>query len=62
MSLHAHDMLRHLLRRMRWACRSCEVLMRAHGGELTLEVAAGIGARAWLTLPRARVMEDQPAL
>lgn len=31
-SLHAHDMLRHLLRRMRWACRSCEVLMRAHGG------------------------------
>ena len=37
-------------------------LMRAHGGELTLEVAAGIGARAWLTLPRARVMEDQPAL
>lgn len=32
MSLHVHDVLRHLLWRMRWACRSCEVLMRAHGG------------------------------
>ncbi|MBP0444216.1 sensor histidine kinase [Roseomonas sp. SSH11] len=35
-------------------------LMRAHGGELTLEAAPGIGARTWLTLPRARVLEDQP--
>ncbi|SHI35368.1 Histidine kinase-, DNA gyrase B-, and HSP90-like ATPase [Roseomonas rosea] len=34
-------------------------LMRAHGGELTLEAAPGIGARTWLTLPRARVLEDQ---
>ncbi|TPG53355.1 sensor histidine kinase [Roseomonas nepalensis] len=36
-------------------------LMRAHGGELTLETAPGIGARTWLTLPRARVLEDQAA-
>ena len=34
-------------------------LMRAHGGELTLEAAPGIGARTWLTLPRMRVLEDQ---
>ena len=33
-------------------------LMRAHGGELTLEATPGIGARTWLTLPRARVLED----
>jgi len=36
-------------------------LMRAHGGELTLEAAPGIGARTWLTLPRGRVLEDQAA-
>jgi signal transduction histidine kinase len=36
-------------------------LMRAHGGELTLESVPGIGARTWLTLPRARVLEDQLA-
>ncbi|MBP0491444.1 sensor histidine kinase [Pararoseomonas indoligenes] len=36
-------------------------LMRAHGGELTLEATPGIGARTWLTLPRARVLEDQLA-
>ncbi|MCR0982893.1 sensor histidine kinase [Roseomonas populi] len=36
-------------------------LMRAHGGELTLEAAPGIGARTWLTLPRARVLEGQAA-
>ncbi|WP_338661486.1 ATP-binding protein [Pararoseomonas sp. SCSIO 73927] len=36
-------------------------LMRAHGGELTLEAAPGIGARTWLTLPRARVLEDGAA-
>jgi signal transduction histidine kinase len=34
-------------------------LMRAHGGELTLESAPRIGTRSWLTLPRARVLEDQ---
>jgi signal transduction histidine kinase len=33
--------------------------MRAHGGDLTLEAVPGIGARAWLTLPRERVV--QPA-
>jgi signal transduction histidine kinase len=32
-------------------------LMRAHGGDLTIEAVPGIGARAWLTLPRARVLE-----
>lgn len=31
-------------------------LMRAHGGDLVLESAAGIGTRAWLTLPRWRVL------
>jgi signal transduction histidine kinase len=36
-------------------------LMRAHGGELTLESVPGIGARTWLTLPRTRVLEDQLA-
>jgi len=40
---------------------AARALMRAHGGELTLESASGIGARTWLTLPRARVLEDQPA-
>jgi signal transduction histidine kinase len=32
-------------------------LLRAHGGDLTLEAVPGIGARAWLTLPRERVVE-----
>jgi signal transduction histidine kinase len=32
-------------------------LLRAHGGDLTIEAVPGIGARAWLTLPRARVLE-----
>jgi len=36
-------------------------LLRAHGGELTLESTPGIGARTWLTLPRGRVLEDQVA-
>ncbi len=33
-------------------------LAAAHGGDVRLESAPGIGARAWLTLPRARVLED----
>ncbi|WP_426959213.1 sensor histidine kinase [Muricoccus radiodurans] len=37
---------------------SARELLRAHGGELTLETAPGIGARTWLTLPRRRVLED----
>lgn len=36
-------------------------LMRAHGGDLTIEAVPGIGARAWLTLPRSRVLEPLPA-
>jgi signal transduction histidine kinase len=32
-------------------------LLRAHGGELTIEAVPGIGARAWMTLPRDRVVE-----
>jgi signal transduction histidine kinase len=36
-------------------------LMRAHGGDLTIEAVPGIGARAWLTLPRARVLEAAAA-
>ena len=31
-------------------------LLHAHGGELALEAAPGIGARAWITLPRARLL------
>ncbi len=34
-------------------------LLRAHGGDLLVESAPGIGARAWLTLPRARVLADE---
>lgn len=36
-------------------------LLRAHGGDLLMEAAPGIGARAWLTLPRARVLADEQA-
>ena len=43
------------------ALSAARELIRAHGGELTLEAAPGIGARTWLTLPRARVLEDQLA-
>lgn len=32
-------------------------LLRAHGGDLMLEAAGGIGARAWLTLPNWRRVE-----
>jgi signal transduction histidine kinase len=31
-------------------------LLEAHGGELRLEAQPGIGARAWLVLPRARLL------
>lgn len=31
-------------------------LLEAHGGGLRLEALAGVGARAWLTLPRDRVL------
>lgn len=34
-------------------------LLRAHGGDLTLEAAGGIGARAWLTLPNWRLVEPK---
>ena len=33
-------------------------LLRAHGGELRVEASLGIGTRAWLTLPRGRVLGD----
>jgi signal transduction histidine kinase len=32
-------------------------LAAAHGGDIRLESAPGIGARAWLTLPRGRLLE-----
>jgi signal transduction histidine kinase len=32
-------------------------LATAHGGDIRLETAPGIGARAWLTLPRERLLE-----
>lgn len=31
-------------------------LLRAHGGDLTVEAAEGIGSRCWLWLPRHRVL------
>jgi signal transduction histidine kinase len=36
---------------------TARTLAAAHGGEVRLETAPGIGARAWLTLPRARLLE-----
>lgn len=35
-------------------------LLHAHGGDLVFESAAGIGTRAWLTLPEDRVLLPQP--
>lgn len=32
-------------------------LAAAHGGDIRLETAPGIGARAWLTLPRSRLLK-----
>lgn len=37
-------------------------LLEAHGGALRLEALAGVGARAWLTLPRERVVGEAPLL
>jgi signal transduction histidine kinase len=31
-------------------------LLRAHGGDLTIEALRGVGARAWVTLPRFRLL------
>ncbi|WP_277819108.1 sensor histidine kinase [Teichococcus vastitatis] len=36
-------------------------LLRAHGGDLTIEALRGVGARTWMTLPRFRLAEE-PAL
>jgi len=35
---------------------TARALLEAHGGALRLEAARGVGARAWLTLPRARLV------
>jgi signal transduction histidine kinase len=35
-------------------------LLRAHGGDLTVEAAEGIGSRCWLWLPRHRVLSLAP--
>ncbi len=36
-------------------------LLRAHGGDLVMETAPGIGTRAWLTLPIARLYANVQA-
>ncbi len=37
-------------------------LLHAHGGDLVFETASGVGTRAWLTLPEARLVDArQPA-
>ncbi|MCS6933204.1 MAG: ATP-binding protein [Acetobacteraceae bacterium] len=35
-------------------------LLRAHGGDLTVEAVEGIGSRCWLWLPRHRVLAPAP--
>ncbi|MFT8245989.1 sensor histidine kinase [Roseomonas sp. BN140053] len=35
-------------------------LVRAHGGDLQVEAAAGIGTRAWLTFPLSRIVPAPP--
>lgn len=35
---------------------TARALLEAHGGALRLEAVRGVGARAWLTLPRERVL------
>lgn len=35
---------------------TARALLEAHGGALRLEAVRGVGARAWLTLPRARLV------
>lgn len=37
-------------------------LLHAHEGELTIEAVQGIGARAWLTLPRRRLLAEDNAI
>lgn len=37
-------------------------LLEAHGGDLRLEALPGVGARAWLSLPRGRVLEAAAAV
>ncbi len=34
-------------------------LMRAHGGDLVLETAPGIGARTWITFPRSLLLDAE---
>lgn len=41
---------------------TARALVEAHGGTLRLEALPGIGARAWLALPRARVVGDHRGL
>jgi signal transduction histidine kinase len=35
---------------------TARALLEAHGGSLRLEAVPGVGARAWLTLPRDRLL------
>jgi signal transduction histidine kinase len=39
---------------------AARALLEAHGGSLRFEAAPGIGARAWLTLPRDRLLGAAP--
>lgn len=47
-------------RGMAFGLATARDLMEAHGGSLRLEALPGVGARAWLTLPRARVLAAAP--